>query len=176
MTDNIENAAVADVSAAGTVDFFRERQGVETPLTIRILEVLPSDKLAYRPHPASQPAADVAWTTVRTLRACTELVKSGKSEMLYDPPPPHDELVHQFKSFSDLLTEQLAAVTQSRWESVAVVTENGKVLLECPLGQLLWLFHFDTIHHRGQLSSYLRPMGAKVPSVYGYSGDAKPQH
>jgi 2,4-dienoyl-CoA reductase-like NADH-dependent reductase (Old Yellow Enzyme family) len=33
-------------------------------------------------------------------------------------------------------------------------------------------FHFDEIHHRGQISTYLRPMGAKVLSIYGSSGDA----
>ena len=31
-----------------------------------------------------------------------------------------------------------------------------------------------TIHHRGQLSSYLRPMGAKVPAIYGMSADDNP--
>jgi len=36
---------------------------------------------------------------------------------------------------------------------------------------MLWGFLFDAIHHRGQLSSYLRPMGAKVPSIYGPSAD-----
>jgi Zinc-binding dehydrogenase/DinB family len=41
----------------------------------------------------------------------------------------------------------------------------GDTLLERPLGEILWLFHFDLIHHRGQLSTYLRPMGLKVPSI-----------
>ena len=36
---------------------------------------------------------------------------------------------------------------------------------------MLFGFLFDAIHHRGQLSSYLRPMGAKVPSIYGPSAD-----
>jgi uncharacterized damage-inducible protein DinB len=33
-----------------------------------------------------------------------------------------------------------------------------------------------SIHHRGQLSSYLRPMGAKVPSIYGGSFDEPMEH
>ena len=36
---------------------------------------------------------------------------------------------------------------------------------------MLWGFLFDMVHHRGQLSSYLRPMGGKVPAIYGPSGD-----
>jgi len=39
------------------------------------------------------------------------------------------------------------------------------------IGQFLWGFLFDCIHHRGQLSTYLRPMGGKVPSIYGPSAD-----
>jgi len=46
-----------------------------------------------------------------------------------------------------------------------------RIALEWPAGDIIWLFHFDEIHHRCQLSTYLRPMGAKVPSIYGASGD-----
>ena len=46
---------------------------------------------------------------------------------------------------------------------------QGRV--ETSLGDMLWGFLFDGIHHRGQLSTYLRPMGAKVPSIYGPSAD-----
>jgi uncharacterized damage-inducible protein DinB len=46
------------------------------------------------------------------------------------------------------------------------------VALEQPLGDLLWFFFFDAIHHRGQLSTYIRPMGGKVPSIYGPSADS----
>ena len=49
---------------------------------------------------------------------------------------------------------------------------GGQVVLEKTVGEVLWLFHFDLIHHRGQLTTYLRPMGSKVPSIYGKSGDA----
>ena len=48
---------------------------------------------------------------------------------------------------------------------------NGKVRMEMPVSQFLWMFFFDAIHHRGQLSTYIRPMGGKVPSIYGPSGD-----
>jgi uncharacterized damage-inducible protein DinB len=48
---------------------------------------------------------------------------------------------------------------------------DGKVAWETSLGDMLWGFLFDGIHHRGQLSTYLRPMGAKVPSIYGPSAD-----
>ena len=48
---------------------------------------------------------------------------------------------------------------------------QGQVVMEKPMMEFLWDFMFDAIHHRGQLSAYLRPMGGKVPSIYGPSAD-----
>ena len=42
---------------------------------------------------------------------------------------------------------------------------------EDSVGAFVWGFLFDLIHHRGQLTTYLRPMGGKVPSIYGPSAD-----
>jgi uncharacterized damage-inducible protein DinB len=40
-------------------------------------------------------------------------------------------------------------------------------LMEMPLMQACWMMHNDTIHHRGQLSSYYRILGVKQPGFYG---------
>ena len=69
------------------------------------------------------------------------------------------------------LESRLPSVDDAKWESKARLLADGKVLWEAPLGDMLFGFLFDAIHHRGQLSSYLRPMGAKVPSIYGPSAD-----
>jgi uncharacterized damage-inducible protein DinB len=45
---------------------------------------------------------------------------------------------------------------------------------EQPASAFLWMVHFDSIHHRGQLTTYLRPMGSKVPAIYGPSADERP--
>ncbi len=156
---------------AGTIDFFRERQCIEAPLTARLLRAIPADKLSYRPHPDSQTAGTTAWTIVRCLRVCNELANNGKSEMLHDDPPAHAEIVEQFDKLSKSLAERLSAMDQNQWVETTTVTANGSPILQEPLGQILWLFLFDAIHHRGQLSTYLRPLGAKVPSIYGKSGD-----
>jgi uncharacterized damage-inducible protein DinB len=46
-----------------------------------------------------------------------------------------------------------------------------EILLKDTVGGLLWIALFDTVHHRGQLSTYIRPMGGNVPSIYGPSAD-----
>ncbi|MCH7491495.1 MAG: hypothetical protein IID05_12465 [Gemmatimonadetes bacterium] len=43
--------------------------------------------------------------------------------------------------------------------------------MSAPTHVLLWEFVLNSIHHRGQLSTYLRPMGGKVPAIYGPSAD-----
>jgi uncharacterized damage-inducible protein DinB len=53
------------------------------------------------------------------------------------------------------------------------MSSGGKAYPPMPLGAFLWMLLFDAIHHRGQLSAYIRPMGGKVPGVYGASGDDK---
>lgn len=52
-----------------------------------------------------------------------------------------------------------------------MIRGEQEIILKDTVGGLLWLALFDAVHHRGQLSTYIRPMGGKVPSVYGPSAD-----
>jgi uncharacterized damage-inducible protein DinB len=70
------------------------------------------------------------------------------------------------KGFSTALADKLGRLSQAQWEQTARLWVGGEVVLEKTVGEVLWLFHFDLIHHRGQLTTYLRPLGSKVPSRY----------
>jgi uncharacterized damage-inducible protein DinB len=48
---------------------------------------------------------------------------------------------------------------------------DGGAAWEDSIGEMVWGFLFDEVHHRGQLSTFLRPIGGKVPSIYGPSAD-----
>jgi uncharacterized damage-inducible protein DinB len=56
-----------------------------------------------------------------------------------------------------------------------VVDDTGlcqlQQILLAPRRDLAWMLLLDAVHHRGQLSTYLRPMGGTVPSIYGPSAD-----
>ena len=95
------------------------------------------------------------------------------AEVSREPPPGLDELVRSFDLCARQLGEALLDVSQEDWRDVRTVTTGERILLEQPMGQILWLFHVDSIHHRGQLSVLLRQFGAKVPSIYGPSGDSQ---
>lgn len=160
-----------EYDSVGTVAFFRERHRVESATTARVLDAIPADRLSYAPHPGSSTAGTTAWTIVRGLCATLELLKSPAVAVSLTGHPDYHSLITQFGETSNAIAESLPGVSQQCWGDERIVTSNGVIILRQPLGQILWLFHVDGIHHRGQLSTYLRPLGAAVPSIYGPSGD-----
>jgi uncharacterized damage-inducible protein DinB len=69
--------------------------------------------------------------------------------------------------------EVVESMDDTAWDRKAQFFFNGKMVSEQPVSQFLWMILFDAIHHRGQLTAYLRPMGGKVPSIYGPSADSR---
>jgi len=155
-------------------EFYLERRRAEQPIFLRVLESLPADRLDYRPHKRSPSAGQVMWTMTNELRACVDVVTRYKAEWRAPEQLPFDEMLQLFEQWSNELTEHVAKMDDASWDRVATFYVNGKVVSEQPVSQFLWFIHFDAIHHRGQLSAYLRPMGATVPSIYGPSADTRP--
>ena len=71
----------------------------------------------------------------------------------------------------DELTRRLINLAQSAWEREVPFLFGGQEVMRARGSELAWEFLFDQVHHRGQLSTYLRPMGSTVPSIYGPSAD-----
>lgn len=72
------------------------------------------------------------------------------------------------------LRDRLRKLDDAGWNRPVKFYWNGKQINETTTHEMLWGFLFDMVHHRGQLSTYIRPMGGKVPSIYGPSADAPP--
>jgi len=79
--------------------------------------------------------------------------------------------VAAFERSSAEVNERLERLDEAAWEKKVRFLMGGGAAWEDNLSQMVWGFLFDAIHHRGQLSTYLRPMGGKVPSIYGPSAD-----
>jgi uncharacterized damage-inducible protein DinB len=163
-----------DFDPVGTIEFFCERHRVESATTAKVLRAIPADMLSYRTHPGSSTAGTTAWTIVRCLQVSNHLTHFDSAEVPSTLHPDKDALLAEFYSCAEGLQNQLVTIDQTDWHKERKVTSDGVVILQQPLGQILWLFLFDGIHHRGQLSAYLRPMGATVPSIYGPSADTTP--
>ncbi len=135
------------------------------------MKAVPVDQASYRPHPRSTSAGDLVWLLASELRDACELIDQGEVSYVPRPVPTVTESIAAYERSAEDVAKRVAALDDARWDSKARLLVDGKVAWETSLGDMLFGFLFDAIHHRGQLSSYLRPMGAKVPSIYGPSAD-----
>ncbi len=155
-----------------TREFLQQRWTAERPAFQRVLHALPLGQFAYSPHERSPSAAQILWTLTLEARACRELIDAGETNWEPDPPPIEPEkIVSAFERHTADLGERIGRLDEAAWETKVRFLVHGNLAWEAPLGDLLWFMFFDSIHHRGQLSTYIRPMGGKVPSIYGPSGD-----
>jgi len=152
-------------------EYFLERLNAERPYFVRMLQALPPDKLDYKPHERSPSAHELAWTLAAEIDACLKVAKEFQTEWNSAPPPAIAGIIEQFERASAQLAEQIAKMDEASWDRKAQFLYEGKVVMEKPAGEFLWYILFDAIHHRGQLSAYIRPMGGKVPAIYGPSAD-----
>ncbi|MEP6635373.1 MAG: DinB family protein, partial [Acidobacteriota bacterium] len=91
------------------------------------------------------------------------------------PPPGIDEMLEEFETCSNQIRDEVSKMDDAGWDRKAQFYFEGKMVSEQTVGAFLWFILFDAIHHRGQLSAYLRPMGGKVPAIYGPSADTQSQ-
>jgi uncharacterized damage-inducible protein DinB len=158
-------------SVPGPFPFYKSRFEAEKSLTVRILKAIPTDALDYRPHPRSASAGEIAWTIVRGMHVRVDMVSRGSSDVVRTRHPVLEEILLRFEDATREHLEQLQALPAEQWSRKGELRVGNRIALDLPVGDIVWFFHFDEIHHRGQLSTYLRPMGARVPSIYGPSGD-----
>ena len=151
-------------------DFYLKRAKAEFPVFLKVLKALPED-LSYKPHDRSPSAEQLVWTITNEMKALNDVAETGKADWADMKPPSRDEMIGMFEKWSNELLDKVAAMDDATQQRNAQFLYQGQVVMERPTVEFLWDFMFDAIHHRGQLSAYLRPMGGKVPSIYGPSAD-----
>jgi len=160
-------------------EFFIRRWEQEYPGFVGVLRALPPDQLNYRPHPRSRSAGELAAFLVSIEQSCIDLCTSQQSSyntsIRWHPSEgssTFDEMIRAYEHHHNTLAVKLHALDDNLWNHAAwVIRGEQEILLKDTVGGLLWLALFDAVHHRGQLSTYIRPMGGKVPSIYGPSAD-----
>ncbi len=153
-------------------EFFADRWESEQPTFLRVFRALPADKLDYRPHERSASAGDLAWQMVLEQALLTRLIDSGQTEWQpREKPGTLDGIIAEWDQSVEELRKRLKGLDEKKYGSTASIMHGGKAVMSNTLGNILWSFFLDLIHHRGQMSTYIRPMGGKVPPIYGPSGD-----
>lgn len=138
----------------------------EAKTTRNVLARIPEGS-DYRPDPKSRTAQEIAWQIVCEEKMIIEALENGRADWAPPPMPP---------TMKEVLAayEQQSATLPGRWRSLPAERWDGMLEFfgsERPASPMAWSFLFDIVHHRGQITTYLRPMGSTVPQIYGPSGD-----
>lgn len=138
----------------------------ESMTTRKVLTRIPEGS-DYRPDPKSRTAKEIAWQIVCEEKMIIEAMESGKTQWAPAPmPATMKEVLDAYDAQSEEMTNRWTALPAARWD--AMLEFFGR---QRPASPMAWSFLFDIVHHRGQITTYLRPMGSTVPQVYGPSGD-----
>jgi uncharacterized damage-inducible protein DinB len=155
-----------------TLEYCRKVRKQEIGKFLNVLNAVPEGKPDYRPDPKARTARDLAWVLAAEEAALLSLLDTGVVEWKEEPAPARMlEIVAAYEKSATAVNERLDRIDEAGWEKKGKFLMGDAPAWETEIGEFVWGFLFDAIHHRGQLSTYLRPMGGKVPAIYGPSAD-----
>jgi uncharacterized damage-inducible protein DinB len=149
---------------------------LEMATTRRLLERVPSDKGEWKPHPKSFSLGHLAqlvsimpsWLTRMIRDPEIDLGKSGGYS--YEST---QTLVDKFDGNVREARETIAAAKDPTFDEPWSLKMNGQVLFTQPRGDAVRGTINHLVHHRGQLTVYLRLLDVPIPSIYGPTADEK---
>ena len=153
---------------------FLETWKMESAATQRVLDAVPNAKLDYRPDPKSRTGLELAAHVAGHGPILNMLVETGSIKAGPMPAPKSlKDAVGVFAASLPKLEKLIKSTDDKTWDTkmTGLYGPDGKAMMQMPLGNMVWFTFYDLVHHRGQLTTYLRAMGGKVPSVYGPSAD-----
>lgn len=151
----------------------------EFPATVRVLSAVSDAGRDYRPDPRSRSA----WELVTHLATADIwfIDSIAQGAFAFDPEATRQAQA-RFRDVSDVvgfyertLPGKVAGLRGVPAEDLAGSMDLFGMM---KMSRVQWIGYScnHSIHHRGQLSAYLRALGSKVPDIYGPSGDAEPMH
>lgn len=148
----------------------------EAETTKKVLAAVPDATRDYRPDSKSRSAWELAWhiaADVWFLEGIANLQFEVNPDLSHsNPARTSHELAEWYATrFAAALAKVRSMTIERLLTPVALGGVAAKKGLRLPGFLYLMFFNQHTVHHRGQLAAYLRPMGAKVPGIYGGSAD-----
>jgi uncharacterized damage-inducible protein DinB len=144
--------------------------GQEVELTKKVLAAIPEGKRDYRPDPHARTAWELAWHIANSDHQFLDGIAEGKLTMgspaEAEKPKTVAELVAWYDRNMKRGLERIRAMSAEQ-----LLTPIQFFTFNFPAAFYLAFLNNHSIHHRGELATYLRPMGSKVPSIYGGSYD-----
>jgi uncharacterized damage-inducible protein DinB len=150
----------------------------EAATTRRLLERMPDDKLGWRPHPKARSLGELAHHIAVSQQRVPKAVQAATYQL--DPndgpvPARAEEIVTTFDRNVAEAKRLLAPMTDADLMSEWSGQVGDRTVFTAPkIGVLRGILLNHTVHHRGQLSAYLRQLDVALPSIYGPTADENP--
>jgi hypothetical protein len=152
--------------------FFQGLLTQERGLFVKVVRAVREDGLEHRPDPKARCSRELIEHLIGHNLDLAELIDDGLIHHRNQVPfGSVDDAVKQLDDSFGVVIEKLGAIDDVAWLEPAKFLVGDHVIMEAPRQQLAWMMLLDSVHHRGQLSTHLRPMGSKVPAMYGPSAD-----
>lgn len=144
----------------------------EQGIFARVIAAIPAAQLVYRPDPRARSAREMVEHLLGHHLDLAELITEGSiHHRNHEPFASLEVAERRIRDSYAAILEGLNSLADDSWGAAVPYYEGDALVMEAPREQLAWMFYLGAVHHRGQLSTYLRPMGGTVPAIYGPSGD-----
>jgi uncharacterized damage-inducible protein DinB len=160
--------------ARGLAEFLLADIQQEVPTTVRVVEAASGGKLDYAPDPKSKTALALIRHLVVVDPWFLNSIADGKfaGEENAEANSGIDTPAAGSAKYKEAMSAAIARVRNMPDAKLAEEIDFFG-MMKFPAVVLIGIMNKHSIHHRGQLSTYLRAMGCKVPGIYGPSGDTQ---
>ena len=141
----------------------------EAETTKRVLAAVPDAASGYKPDPCARTAKDLAWHIANSDVQFLDGIAELKFEMR--SPERKPQTAAEVVAWYDENMKRGAALVAAMTAEQLMTPVNFLGAFNLPAVLYLGFLNNHSIHHRGELATYLRPMGSKVPAIYGGSYD-----
>jgi uncharacterized damage-inducible protein DinB len=144
----------------------------EFSTTVKVLKAYPAAKSDLKPHAKCKTARELAWNFVTEEKACN-MALDGAIEFgnMGAPPATLPEVIAAYEKTHAAFVERLKQTPDADLNKTIKFFTGPKQMGDLRKMDVLWSMLMDGIHHRGQMSIYLRMADGKVPSIYGPTAD-----
>ena len=159
-------------SATALLNVFLPALQREQATTRQVIQAIPLDKGDYRPDPNAKTALELAWHVAAAEKRFFNGIADGGFDFSPinrpDSVKTSADIAQWYGEMCDAVQPRLAKMTPEQLAKIV----DFRGMFQMPAVMFFQVAINHSVHHRGQLSVYLRPMGGKVPAIYGESYDS----
>jgi len=176
MTASASSAAPSAGRTPSPKQLFLDAYEREHAITMKVLRAYPPEKADLRPHPKCKTARELAWIFYQERGLGTAGLHDAFAQGVPNntppaPPEKWEDILSSVEQAHVDYRKTVESFTDAQLLEPIKFFGGPKTLVDYPRLTFAWFLLHDQIHHRGQMSIYLRMAGAKVPSIYGPTAD-----